>query len=255
MSVVAVLTILAGCGGPATGSHSGSAATRCPTVVVPAYFTPHSQGAWNTIASGHSDVAWVIMNPDTGPGPSVQPGYRRILRRLRRAGERVLGYVPTRQGHRSTASLLAEVDHYRTWYGVRDIFFDEAPTGTSSEPLYRRLVAAVHARHGFAALNPGTVPAVGYFTFADAVVTFESTAARYERTSRRPRRLAGVPDRKIWNIVVQAPRQALRPVIEVATDRRAGVLYVTDGGPPNSYDHLPSYWSSEVRALRSGCRG
>lgn len=253
VGALAGLMALAGCGGSAAGPPAGSAAP-CPGVVVPAYFAPRSTAAWTAVASSRRAVSWVIVNPQNGPGPAPLPGYRRLVDRLRRAGERVLGYVPTRQGRIGAARPLAAVARYRKWYGVRNAFFDEAPSGPGPEPLYRRLVAAVHAQHGFAVLNPGTVPATGYFRFADAVVTFESTAARYERTSRRPRSLAGIPARKIWNIVLQAPPNALARVMEVAADRRAGGLYVTDEGPPNPYDHLPSYWPSEVRGVAS-CGG
>lgn len=200
-------------------------------------------------------VRFVIFNPDNGPGRVATNGYRAVVRRDRRAGEKVLGYVPTGQGHRARAAVLEDVRRYRQFYGVNDVFFDEAPTRPRFERRYRRFVAAVHARNGFAVLNPGTMPARGYFEFADAVVTFESGATAYRRLGRAAVRPAGVPANKVWNIVLGTPASQFGRILASARARGVGGLFVTDRGPPDPYDRLPSYWASEVQDASSpGCR-
>ena len=237
----------AACGGP---SHGPSAAAgHCPSLVVPAYFTPQPTSRWARIDRARHAVRWVILNPDNGPGRAPAAGYEAVVRRDRRAGIAVLGYVPTGQGRRARASVLGKVDRYRHFYGVNDVFFDEAPTGRRFEERYRAFVAAVHAHHGFAVLNPGTTPARGYFDFADAIVTFESGATAYRHAHRGSIRPRGLPAAKIWNIVLGVPRGDLDRVLASARARGVGGLFVTDLGPPNPYDRLPSYWTAEVGAV------
>lgn len=255
-SVALVVTLviagaaLSGCG----RTRDAARAPACPRLVVPAYFGPRSAGGWPTLVRAGDAVGWIIMNPDSGPGRSRHMSYVRAVAQARRAGERVLGYVATGVGQRPSSSVLADVSRYRRWYGVTSIFFDEAPAGAALVALYARYVRAVHAEGGEAVLNPGTVPAPSYFSFADAVVTFEGSYARYVQKGRtRPQGLAHLPSAKIWNIVTAAPATALGGVMKLAAQRGIGGLYVTDEGVPNPYGRLPSYWSNEVNST-SSCR-
>lgn len=253
--VLAACLLAAGCGGapPSPAPTPAGGIGSCLHLVVPAYFDPDSTRGWQQVAATAPAVRWVIMNPDNGPGSSREARYVRAVARARRSGEHVLGYVLTGYGKRAQARVLADVARYRRWYGVTDVFFDEAPTGGSFLAEYRRYVSAVHARGGTAVLNPGTVPDPRYFAFADAVVTFESRAARYRSASPPPSPPAAVPAGKIWNIVTAVPGSALGAVLRLAAGRRASVVYVTDAGRPDPYDRLPGYWPREVRAATASC--
>lgn len=247
VGALACALVLAGCGQAGRSTVPG-----CPPLAVPAYAVPTSR-MWTEIRASGAAVRWVIINPSNGPGTHAMSGYRHLVTEARLRGERVLGYIPTGQGQRGARALLAQVDKYQRWYGVTGIFFDEVPTSRRFEPLYRRLVDAVHAGHGVAVLNPGVLPAAGYFAFADAVVTFEASESRYERPSTRVRPTAPVARRKIWAIVLGAPRRDLSKVVDTATARGTGALFVTNRDGGNPYDRLPSYWSSETRLATSSC--
>lgn len=251
MTLCLLAATAAGCATtPASSSRAATATARsCPHLVVPAYFTPQSGPGWQLMAKDGTALRWVIMNPDNGPGGSREAQYAHAVAVAAKAGVHILGYVPTGEGRRSSASVLAEVARYRKWYGVTGIFFDEVPTSASLLARYRAYAHAVHKARGTVVLNPGTVPDRAYFGFADAVVTFEGTAAQYEHRNGRPTSLATVPDRKIWNVVTAAPAASLNRIIGLASSTGAGVIYVTDATQPNPYDRLPSYWSTEVKKI------
>lgn len=247
VGLVSCALVLAGCGSPGR-----STVPTCPPLAVPAYAPPAS-GMWPKLEAAGTAVGWVIINPSNGPGGRPRPGYQRVVAEARRRDQRVLGYVPTGRGHRPASSVIAAVDEYRRWYGVTGIFFDEVPSSAGFEPLYRRLVSAVHAHHGVAVLNPGTLPAPGYFDFADAVVTFEGSESRYERRTTQVRPPGHVAVKKVWGIVLGTPRRDLRSVVRTAARRGTGGIFVTDRDGADPYDHLPSYWQAETRLPSTSC--
>jgi hypothetical protein len=251
---LALCLLAAGCSGllPATGSAADGAGS-CVHLAVPAYFSPDPTHGWQRVIAAAPEARWVIMNPDNGPGSSRQAPYARAVALARQAGQQVLGYVQTRYGTRPAASVLADIATYRSWYGVTSVFLDEAPPGGSFLAEYQDYVSAVHAGGGKAVLNAGTVPDLRYFTFADAVVTFES-AAPHDLTGSPPSSAPNaVPADKIWNIFTGVPGSALGPVLRLAREQRASVVYVTDDGSADPYDRLPSYWAQERRAVTAGC--
>ena len=67
----------------------------------------------------------MIMNPNSGPGASQNPDYVAAVTRAKAAGIKVLGYVHTSYGALSPATVKAEIDAYKAWYQVNDIFLDE----------------------------------------------------------------------------------------------------------------------------------
>ena len=86
----------------------------------------------------------------------------------------MLGYVATTFGARPATSVTANIARYREWYGVDGIFLDEVAHDVVHLPYY---VALRRAIGDVVVLNPGTVPARGYFALADVVVTYEGPVA------------------------------------------------------------------------------
>ena len=84
---------------------------------------------------------------------------------------------------------LADAERYREWYGVDGIFLDEVAHDDAQLPYYAALSRALRG-DGELVLNPGTVPARGYFELADVVVTYEGPFADYARAARAGARLA-----------------------------------------------------------------
>ena len=159
----------------ALASRAAERRTVCPEGLVPAYLRPEALLRW---IEGSPLPSLIIINPASGPGAAPDPGYRRAIAAAQAAGSKVLGYVPTTWGARPLSAAEADTDRYRAWYGVDGIFFDEAAHEAATLDHYRAL--AGHARAAGArvvVLNPGVVPARGYFDVADVVVTFEGPFA------------------------------------------------------------------------------
>jgi hypothetical protein len=192
----------------------------------------------------------VIVNPANGPGTAPQPAYRRAIAAELQAGATVLGYVHTAYGARDPAAVVADVRSYRGWYGVRGIFLDEVGHTYEQLPYYRSIARQLRASGERVVLNPGIVPARGYFAIADAVVTFEGPATEYAAAVRRmPGWVRALPRAQVAHLVYAADeRQALR----AAGLRVAGHFYATTGTLPDPWSTLPPYLG-ELEARLTRC--
>jgi len=225
----------------------------CLRLAVPAYFAPADTRTWQRLASpGSRQVSVAVVNPASGPGAGPDERLRRLYTAVRAGGTRVLGYVPTGYGTRPQADVLADVQRYRDWFGIVDVFFDEASPQAAHLPLYRGYTHAVRAHGGFVALNPGTVPDRGYADLADLLLTFEGTAEQYRAAPSPPGWLRALPPDRVWHLVHDTPASETRAVLSLARDRGAGHVYVTDGRLPQPWDHLPEAWSTELEQASSG---
>lgn len=242
-----IVLLIAGCGTNGSRGSPGKPALSHQEIpiVVPAYVDPSDSSYWQAVVTSAPAVRDVILNPANGPGKNAHAIYRPLIARLRMTGIKVLGYVRTDKGGRSASAVDADVVRWKRFYGVRDVFFDEASTSAADLGRYRAYVATVHRAGGIAVLNPGTVPARGYFSFADAIVTFEDTASRYLQASMDSSRRASEPHDKVWQIVLDVSRSRLSSVLARAAKNRIAQVYVTDDAGPNPYDTLPSYWPRE----------
>jgi Spherulation-specific family 4 len=192
---------------------AGDRSSACPATVVPAYLPPDELSR----LAARSSLPWLlVVNPDNGPGTVADVRYRRAVPAARAAGARVLGYVATTWGTRPAEAVKADIEHYRAWYAVDGIFFDEAAADESALPYYRALATGT----GVVVLNPGVVPARGYFDIADVVVTFEGSFASYAERDE-PRWLAR---ERTAHLVYAAPRP-----------EAAGRVYMTTGELPNPW--------------------
>jgi Spherulation-specific family 4 len=228
-------------------SRAAERRPACPEGLVPAYLPPR---AMIELARSPQLPRLLVINPASGPGTAPVPLFHDAVRAAQRAGARVLGYVHTGWGARDAGEVDADVDRYVQWYGVDGVFFDEAAHDPGYAAHYKSLAA--HARGAGAktvALNPGVVPARGYFSFADVVVTFEGTYAEYEaRHAAYPAWLAELPPERTAQLVYGASREQALELARTATGR----LYATSGEPPDPWGTLPDYLSDE-QAARGGC--
>jgi hypothetical protein len=220
----------------------------CRATLIPAYLPP---GAIVDLVKGPLRPRLVVINPGNGPGTHALSGYREAVRAAKDAGARVLGYVPTTYGRRPAAGVLADVERYMSWYGVDGIFFDEASHSMAQLPYYDALTRRVRSSRGrFVVLNPGVVPARGYFDIADVVVTFEGLHSAYAAAlAHMPDWVREQPPDRVAHLVYGASRdQAMAAVQDV---REAGYLYVTSGALPDPWRTLPSYLHEEEKALET----
>ena len=179
----------------------------------------------------------LVVNPASGPGSAPDQGYRRAIAAARSGGARALGYVPTGWAARPLGAVEADIDRYREWYGVDGVFLDEAAASESALPYYR----ALRDRANFIVLNPGVVPALGYFDVADVVVTFEGSYGAYHTREHDP-----FPERSAHLVYGASREQALAAIARGHAPRYA---YFTSGALPHPWGTVPDYLAPELAAL------
>lgn len=216
--------------------------------IVPAYIYPSYLGSdWDKIIGSGNKSAYVVMNPNSGPGTSQNSDYVNVVNRCVAASVPVIGYVYTNYGNRSTSQVEADVDTYYNWYNVSGIFFDQVATAANQESYYQTLTNYVKSHHcnGTVVLNPGAVPDQSYFTStgADCIVVFENTETVFS-TATFPSWLSTVPAKQVGMIVYSATNY--NSDMTTMAHLNAAIVYVTNQGGSNPYGALPSYWGDMV---------
>ena len=237
--VIVLVTVLASRG-------SSQRAASCRATLIPAYVSP---AAIVKLVEGPLRPRVVVVNPANGPGAEASSAYRHAVRKAQAAGTRVLGYVSTSYGARDASEVAADVAHYASWYEVDGMFFDEAAHSAEFLPYYRALAGRVHASgRQLVVLNPGVVPARGYFDVADVVVTFEGPYSAYAAAlSRMPDWVRHLAPERVAHLVYGASRA--EAVAAARSVRGAGYLYVTSGSMPDPWRAFPSYLREEEELL------
>lgn len=233
---------------PSTSSHP--VASQELRITIPAYVDPGNSDYWESVIEAAPQVRDVILNPGNGPGSSIVNPYIALIGTLRHAGIRVLGYVSTGHGNRDPAVVTTEIEHWREWYGVDNIFLDEAAAVQEGVGTYANYAATVHEEGGIVVLNPGVIPHQEYFEFADAIVTFEDPMDAYLRIGELPEKARMEARADIWHIVIGAPQDRLNDIMRRARQYGADGIYVTDDVEPNPYDGLPTYWLGKLDVAR-----
>ncbi len=247
VSAALVAPVPAGPGAAATTSS----ASGCSSVTVPAYFYPGP--VWDRTTSGSPTIGrTLIVNPASGPGTEPDANYVATVQGVRMAGARVVGYVHTSYGARPVDAVLADIERYREWYGVVDVFLDEVSSSAGDLEYYRPVAEHIRAAEGQVLLNPGTHPDERYMALGDQVVTFEGTYDTYRRI-QVPAWTAAYPPGRFTHLVYSTSKRQLSTALSLASQRRAGNVYVTNDGGTNPWDTLPPYWADEISSLASRC--
>src|SRR5258705_11687091 len=132
-------------------------------LLVPAYFYPVPNGAWETLNRTAPRVPLIaILNPNSGPGTNADNNYRQAISSLHSAGGRVIAYVYTGYAARLLSDVKQAVDRYLAFYTVDGFFIDEMDNNDLplSYAYYGDLYQYIKARNAaFIVLgNPGTTP-------------------------------------------------------------------------------------------------
>lgn len=257
------------CGLVALAVMSVSPPAFAGALLVPSYFSPSgTPNPWTTMCDGlggAGPTSVAILNPDSGPGKTVDPNYTSALARCHLDGQRVIGYVATRYSRQPIATVEQQVATYYSFYpGLDGIFFDNMSSVPGKKAsckkctmtvasYYAAIYDYVHANWSSATViaNPGT-PATSDWQLstpaADAVVTFEGSAKSYVKYVP-PSWVLAEPADRIANIVYAAPVSTFAVDCSTASADNAGLFYVTDRTlKPDPYAALPSYWSAETAA-------
>ena len=230
-----------------------SLATReCQQLIIPMYIYPGTE--WEIVA-GVDEGGIIIMNPNSGPGDSVNVDYILAVTNARAAGFLVLGYVHTSYGARNSSTVKAEVDLYESFYKIDGIFFDEVSTSANDIPYFADVSDYVYGVNGsyVVVLNPGTVPDEGYMRVADIIMTFEQTYLYYNESYFAPSYADNYPASKFAHLVHSTPPADWRSALEMSFERNARYVFITDDVMPNPWDTLPPYVTSEASASAQNC--
>lgn len=223
-------------------------------MAIPSYFGPGS--LWTKLGAAAPRVGMAIINPNSGPGDTVQAGYVAQVRATQARGVTVLGYVHTSYGKRPLSEIQSEIERFRRWYGVNGIFYDEVSNDDANLPYYQQCKAAARAGQPKAVIviNPGTPVTEGYMGVADIVLTFESDYGAYLNRAADPAWVAKYPARRFYHLVYAVPTAAnMRTAARLSKQRNAGWVYLTPDNLPNPWNTLPkgAYWTGELAALGS----
>jgi hypothetical protein len=233
--------------------YSVSASTP-QKIAVPAYFYPctGTPGCyWDRLDNSAAAVGFVIMNPASGAGVSIDPNYVAQVKRTHAAGIRIIGYVNTAGGKRAVSQVEADITKYYKWYQVDGIFFDLASTSCLNQPYYKMLykfVKAQNAARNLVVLNPGWNMPECYVSVSDVIVNFEgyySTYVTWQPSGWEVKYPAG----HFWQIVHTTSALNLQAVVNKSKARHAGLVFVTSALMPNPYNMLPPpvYWNNEIK--------
>lgn len=222
-------------------------------MAIPAYFYPGI--LWTQAQNSAPKVKLMVMNPNSGSGTSANPDYVAAVGNARAAGIKVVGYVYTSYGARSAAVVKQEITNYKTWYAVDGIFFDEAASANTPTLLnyYQDLANFTRqTANQKVILNPGTVPDEAYLTIADILLTFEGSYKNYA-FMQNPAWTANYQPNRFWHVVYGANIRQTYEAVELAKQRNAGYVYITDDRFANPYDTLSRYLSKELGKLPANC--
>ncbi|WP_432943042.1 spherulation-specific family 4 protein [Kribbella sp. CA-253562] len=205
-------------------------------LAVPWYVHPaEDPEQWRRLAALGDRVEFAVVNVADGPGQPGDPYYPQALAMLRAHGIRLLGYVDVDYGRRGAAHVAADVESWRTLYGVDEIMYDQVASGLEGLGQ-NRILAMVARRAGVRTLvaNPGVEPCAELFGLFDITCVFEDDAAAHGRVE------PPVTTARRWHLVHGVPVEELERVEERARDLGAELVFVTDRPAPHPWDRLPS---------------
>ncbi|HZU75756.1 MAG TPA: spherulation-specific family 4 protein [Dehalococcoidia bacterium] len=232
-------------------ARSRAQAAPATRLGVMAYFRPGDD--WQRLIGGAPTVAYVVLNPATGPGDQKDDGYAAEVAAAQQAGITVLGYVHTAYGTRSASAVEAEIDDYFTWYGVDGIFLDEVSIFCDYEQYYQNLYDYVKTvwNQGMVVLDPGWQSDASecYLQAADVLVTFEGSYETYTSNFPAVAWTARYPSSRFWHLVYNVPTPAaVRYTLGLSLTRNVSTVYLSPEQMPNPWDALPAadYWAAEL---------
>jgi hypothetical protein len=226
-----------------------AAAEPALSLFVPVYTPPAgAAGMWSVVTGSAPAVSSLIANVSSGPGNAADPAFTAAISAAQAAGITVWGYVHTSYTARPLADVQADVNRWSSFYGITNIFFDEATTDAGAPEVSYYTTATGYAS-GRKALNPGTVPAQAYAPLADVICVFEGSWDSWQAGGYAPPAwFTGYPPGKFYVIVFGVPSwPAAAAVLDTIRGTGAWNAYLTDvpGAFANIYTALPPWWAQE----------
>ncbi|HZW85092.1 MAG TPA: spherulation-specific family 4 protein, partial [Nitrososphaerales archaeon] len=230
---------------PAASAASGSPSMG---MVIPLYTYP-TDGTWTQVIQARQAYPNVpilaIINPNSGPGSSLDSNYVQGIKNLQGAGVTVLGYVDTAYAGDSISSVESNVNLYKSWYAVNGIMFDDMSNLATDAPYYATLGSYVHSDGMTVSMgNPGTSVPTVFIGGLDILCVYESTGLPALS-------FITYPGFSPSNFAVVALDVPLSSSFLTSASTLVSWVYLTDASGSNPYDVLPSYLTSELATLSS----
>jgi hypothetical protein len=178
-----------------------------------------------------------------------------VVAQARAAGLLVLGYVSTDYGARPLGEVLAEMDRYAQWYGVRSFFLDEGTHEPERVGHYRVMADRAHALGGVVLINFGEAPDEAYMAFTDIAGIYENASAPYLAGYAPPPWVANYDPGRFMHLIHATPGESLEAVLALTQASGVGNVWITDTLSPTDspYKDIPSYWTELNATLEAGC--
>ncbi|KAL3428952.1 Spherulation-specific family 4-domain-containing protein [Aspergillus tetrazonus] len=257
-----------------------STAANGQQIALASYIHPLADpAAWNRIIGYPSNIVSVLIaNVLNGPDTTVNEAWADVINRASASGKRIIGYVrtgylgqsqqrfETRLGSTEIADWVAQIEaDVDLWYAlypgkIGGIFFDEVLNicGSNNEyaDIYRFLSDNTKRKYpnAFTVLNPGTTIPQCFENSADTLMTFEQSFDIYVNSYVPNPGWTPADPRKLWHIIYGVPQAEATRVANLAHERGAGFIHITDDTLPNPYDTLPNeaYMSALMNAVQGG---
>ncbi|KAF7373216.1 hypothetical protein MSAN_00530200 [Mycena sanguinolenta] len=223
-------------------------------ILLPLYIYPNGTNcaAWSPVfdaISANSNAQWyIIINPDTGPGPTDELYETCVTEIPASANQIIMGFVDTTAGN-----VLGDIDTYAGWPASsrpHGIFFAKISATASQLSTYQSYVS--HARSqgfGFIGLDPGeTVTDPSYFSMANLTNTYEDSYASFN-----PASLTGTMSQQSVILVNSPTTGTYTAVISQLENLGVGAVYISTVA--DTSQALPaqlSEFASEVASAKGG---
>jgi len=230
-------------------------------LLVPLYEYPDSN--WDLLIDAASQVGIIaIINPNSGPGSSVDSSYTSYMQKFRTAGIEMVGYVHTSYGARAISDVEADISSWASFYPgyLSGIFLDEASDSASEISYYTQVYNYVLSKSGYvnSILNPGVIPDSGYLSISSSIVIFEDTAAALSTSALTASWVQCASSSsaksgfkyKFSGIVNTASSSQQAGILSTLNAAGVGLVFVTDGANGCcTYNTLTSYFTQEAASV------
>lgn len=226
-----------------------------PGLIIPLYSYPtDDNGAltsvWKTVrdsATANPSIPFVvIINPDNGPGSSLDSNYAAAVTILINAGCKCVGYISTQTSSVSSSTVTGNMDKYKSWYpNVSGFFLDEMAYEGNHQTYYSDLTKyAVSIGYGYTIGNPGTATTQAYFNTVNNTVIFESKPLPNPSVLN-----LGFPVSGCSYIAYTIPGSQLNQTYINDISQFVSLIYITDAPTSDPYQVLPTYFNQLVTWL------
>ena len=225
-------------------------------IYIPMYSLSTLSSFLNVMKSYGPSLPYIVaINPNSGPGTTVDSSFTNAITTLHNSGLNVsvIGYVPTGYGSsRTVANVEGMIDTWHSLYpNIDGIMFDEVGNTASSDSFYKTITdyARAHGAH-FIRGNPGAPIDAGKMSMFDMIAIGESSS--YPSASAlQSDTFNGAYSKDKFAFTIHD--QPTLDTTWIATAKQyLGYVYITNDVEPNPYDTVPSYFVQELQALQAG---